>query len=198
MANTPVYGWPYQGLSDPPNGAGLGESLALAAEATVQAQVAALQTLIDFLRNKPAAQVRQSVAQSLTTGVYAGLTFTVETVDSDPAGTGGHSTSVNTSRYTAVYAGTYRVGGVFAVSDAAGGYRSCRWAVNGTPLDASASLVLPLGGGVSLHLPAPSILVPLGVGDYIELQGQQNSGGAVNTAVAAELASSMSIDWVRL
>lgn len=34
-AITPVYGWPYQSLPDPPDGAALGQNLALAVEATV-------------------------------------------------------------------------------------------------------------------------------------------------------------------
>jgi hypothetical protein len=37
LATTPVYGWDYQSLSDPPNGATLGQNLALDAEATVAA-----------------------------------------------------------------------------------------------------------------------------------------------------------------
>ena len=49
MATTPGFGWPYQTLSDPPNGAILGEDLALAIEATVQSQVAALATRLDTI-----------------------------------------------------------------------------------------------------------------------------------------------------
>ena len=40
MPTTPTYGWRYQGLSDPPNGALLGQNLALDAEATVVANAA--------------------------------------------------------------------------------------------------------------------------------------------------------------
>lgn len=42
---TPVYGWPYQQLPDPPDGAALGQNLALAIEATVQAQAALITSL---------------------------------------------------------------------------------------------------------------------------------------------------------
>lgn len=56
MATTPGYGWPYQALADPPNGAALGEDLALAVEATVQANAAtaaaastALDTRLDVI-----------------------------------------------------------------------------------------------------------------------------------------------------
>jgi hypothetical protein len=37
MPNTPVYGWPYQSLTDAPDGPALGEDLALAIEATLSA-----------------------------------------------------------------------------------------------------------------------------------------------------------------
>jgi hypothetical protein len=37
VANTPVYGWPYQTAADAPNGPTLGQNLALAIESTVQA-----------------------------------------------------------------------------------------------------------------------------------------------------------------
>lgn len=45
MATTPVYGWPYQSLTDAPNGADLGEDLALGIEATLAALAAQVTTL---------------------------------------------------------------------------------------------------------------------------------------------------------
>lgn len=45
MANTPVYGWPYQSLTDPPDGPNLGEDLALGVEATLAALAAQVTTL---------------------------------------------------------------------------------------------------------------------------------------------------------
>lgn len=57
MGTTPVYGWPFQGLTDPPDGADLGESLALAIEATVAAmaaQIATLQTDVTALQTATA------------------------------------------------------------------------------------------------------------------------------------------------
>jgi len=49
LATTPVFAWRYQGLSDPPNGAILGENLALDTEATVaglDARLAAAEALL--------------------------------------------------------------------------------------------------------------------------------------------------------
>lgn len=197
MPNTPVYGWPYQGLSDPPNGAVLGEGLALGIEATLQTQISTLQALIDFVRNKPAAELRQTVAQSISDSTWTSLTFTTEDLDTDPAGTGGHSTSVNTSRYTAVYAGWYLLGGGYSSAVNATGQRGTRWAVNGLVVSASRAFIAATAA-VGFELPARMKRVFLNVGDYVELQVWQNSGAPLNTDTSsAEVGSSMSIAWDR-
>lgn len=152
---------------------------------------------IAFLMNKPAAVVRQTVVQALTTATFTSITFTTEDLDDDPAGTGAHDTAVATSRYTAVYAGWYRCSGGVCFDSNATGQRGSRWAVNGTGVSASAVLISTFSGNI-VSVPAMSRLVFLNVGDYVELQGYQSSGGNINTFVSAEFASSMSITWERL
>lgn len=52
MATTPLFFWPYQALTDPPNGASLGSDLALAIEstmATIPASVANHQSRLDAI-----------------------------------------------------------------------------------------------------------------------------------------------------
>jgi len=152
---------------------------------------------IRFLLNKPIAELRQTVAQSLASGAWQSLTFTTEDVDTDPAGTGGHSNSVNTSRYTAVYAGWYLCSGGVGFDASAVGDRGIRWMVNGTAV---------LGSGVFLATsPLLTTLVParvkrilLNLGDYLEMQAWQDTGGALNTNVSGENQSSMSIAWDRV
>jgi hypothetical protein len=66
LPNTPVFAWPYHGLSDPPNGASLGQALALAAESTVSAidaRVLALEAALPYR------------ARQITGGVVASVTF---------------------------------------------------------------------------------------------------------------------------
>ncbi len=77
MATTPTFGWPYQGLSDPPNGALLGQNLALAIESTVaavdtvaDAAAADIVTLEAFM-NRVLAAAKASVATSQTTASAA-------------------------------------------------------------------------------------------------------------------------------
>lgn len=149
-----------------------------------------------FLFSKPAAELRQTVAQSIPNVTWTSITFDVEDLDSDPAGTGGHSTSSNTSRYVAVYAGWYRVSGGVEFAINATGQRACAWAVNGTLVAASRTLISATAA-LGMGVPAKTKLVFLNIGDYVEMQVYQNSGGALNTAVVAEGAPSMSVVWER-
>lgn len=149
-----------------------------------------------FLLNRPAAELRQTVVQSIPNVTWTSITFTTEDLDTDPAGTGGHDNVTNTSRFTAVYAGWYRLSGGVEFAVNATGQRAAAWAVNGTLLNAGRTLIgatAALGMGV----PARTKLLFLNVGDYVELQVYQNSGGALNTAVVAEGAPSMTVVWER-
>ncbi len=156
---------------------------------------AALAAVSTFLLRRPHAQLRQIVNQSLANLTWASITFTTEDVDDDVSGTGGHSNSTNPSRFTALYAGWYLLGGTVAVVASATGSRGARWAVNGSAIAEGATL-LPAIATVSTQVPAPVVQVYLNVGDYVELQGFQNSGGALNTDVTAGDQSSMSVLWI--
>jgi len=149
-----------------------------------------------FLFSKPAAELRQTVAQSIPNVTWTSVLFDTEDLDSDPAGTGAHSTSSNTSRYVAVYAGWYRVSGGVEFAVNATGQRGCAWAVNGTLVTASRTFISATAA-TGMGVPARTKLVFLNVGDYVELQVYQTSGGALNTAVVAEGASNMSVVWDR-
>jgi hypothetical protein len=150
-----------------------------------------------FLFKRPMARLRQVVAQSLTNGVPTALTFTVHDVDQDWAGGAGHSDSVNTSRYTANYAGWYQVsGGVSFVANATGA-RGCYWAVNGSLSLGVEDIGAPTPGGATHGQPARTELLYLNVGDYVELWALQISGGALNTAVGGSATgSTMNVLWV--
>lgn len=80
MATTPVYAWPYQTLSDRPDGPNLGEDLALAIEATVAAlaaTVAALSTTVTAIQttltNRIPQQASVATSQTTTSTTYTDL-----------------------------------------------------------------------------------------------------------------------------
>lgn len=155
------------------------------------AELNALVAAISFNLNPPIARLRQTSAQSLTNG--APTAITMDTHDEDSVN--GHSTSSNTSRYTAVYAGWYRVSGGVSYAVNSTGVRAAYWYVNGSVINGSEAMG-PSSTAVFHSTSARSTLVYLNVGDYVELYGYQTSGAGLNTAVSGQSSSSMSVEWV--
>lgn len=143
---------------------------------------------LDKLENPPLAVLQQTVTQSIPNGAWNTLTFDTEIVDTY----GGHSTVTNTSRYTCQLAGWYRVGGRAAFNGNATGSRGCRVHINGAFIQGAATLV---GAGTLAGIPECFHLLYLNVGDYVEIAGGHNSGGALSTAYAGESASMMYVKW---
>jgi hypothetical protein len=150
---------------------------------------------LKFLTRRPFARLRQIVAQTLTTSTFTGITFTSADIDSDWIGGTGHSNSVNTSRYTANYAGWYQASGGVAYAANATGRRVAAWAVNGARVNGSQAVVQATTA-FDIEVPARTEFVFLAVGDYLELQGFQESGGNLLTNVSADAQSTMNVIWV--
>lgn len=151
---------------------------------------------VSFLLNKPAAELYSVAGQSIPNGAQTALTFDTEKLDSDPSGTGGHSTAVNTSRYTAVYPGWYRVYGRYSYLNNATGVRTVSLAVNGAQLVGTVATG-PVPTAAFNQCVATSALVFLNVGDYIEILVLQTSGGALQTDVSFSANPNMTVEWVR-
>jgi hypothetical protein len=86
VATTPVYAWPFQTLPDLPNGASLGQNLALAVEAKVQSlegRIASLE-LLTPLEVRMGCTLRRVANQTLPD--LATTTISWDTEDSDPFG----------------------------------------------------------------------------------------------------------------
>lgn len=148
---------------------------------------------INFFVNPVIAVLRQTVAQSLTSAVFTSINMDTEDIDRD----GGHSTVTNTSRYTAQTAGWYEALACVHYSANVTGRRITRWAVNAAALLASFTSMASVATGTgSTGMDAVPRRVFLNVGDFLEVQGFQDSGGALNTQVGAENASYFSVLWV--
>ena len=150
-----------------------------------------------FLARRPAAMLRQTAAQSIPNGSWTPVTFGVEDLDDDPDAVGGHSTSTNTSRYTARYPGWYRVGGGVGIVSNATSIRGLAVAKNGTRVLGS-DVMVPAGSGASTRIATRAILVALAEGDYVELHAWQSSGGSLNTSVVDQEQPSLAVTWDRL
>ncbi|MFE2323578.1 hypothetical protein ACFXD5_06590 [Streptomyces sp. NPDC059385] len=144
---------------------------------------------LDRLENPPIGVFQQQVTQSVATGVWSVLTFDTEITDPY----GGHSTVTNTSRYTCQLAGWYRVTGRAAFNANATGSRGARVHLNGSFIIGAANLC---GAGTLAGLVEVSHVLLLAVGDYVEIAGGQNSGGALSTQFANEGASMMYVQRI--
>lgn len=165
--------------------------------AVTTTQLNQLAQAVTFLQNPPRFRGRQTSAQTLTSSVWASILLDTEDIDQDPSGTTGHSTSTNTSRFTAVYAGWYLLpgSGVGQSSMATpSGRRGARWAVNGSAVRGSGQLFLTTSTAAGA-INARGILVFLGVGDYVELQGFFEGGGTLLLSVGDHLEPSADVIW---
>lgn len=147
---------------------------------------------LSFLLAKPIFQGRQTSAQTLTTGTFTAITFDAEDVDS----ANGHSTSSNTSRYTAQYAGWYFQSGGMTYAANATGRRINRTLVNGSSV-ISGSLSGIAGNASLIGYALRGTKIFLNVNDYVETFGFQDSGGNLATFVSnAEYQPTFGMDWM--
>ena len=145
---------------------------------------------LNYLLAKPILKVRQTGAQSIPNNAHTAQLFDAEDVDSS----GMHSTSVNTSRATAVYPGYMSPSGGISFAGNATATRGSYWAKSGTPINGSNTLQSAVQA-TAYQAATRADLVFFNVGDYCELFVYQNSGGALNTSVTAQEQPSMAMRW---
>lgn len=130
-----------------------------------------VKTAFDFLKAPPVFAVSDP-STSIPTAAYTALTFTGETADTDA----GHSTTVNTARYTAATAGYFS--GVATVEFDSGGASSRRVigirknGAAGDPTEGRQDIYAVTG----VACLSVAFLTPMVVGDYIEVVAYQDSG----------------------
>ena len=132
---------------------------------------------INFLIAPPRCHAYQNAAQTLTTSTFTSVLLDTEEVDTDAI----HSTVTNTSRFTIATAGRYRFIGQIDFASNASGYRIARLTKNGSGTAIANNYAISVGAAAMGVQVVDEILCA--AGDYIELQGWQNSGG--NLALVA-------------
>jgi hypothetical protein len=125
---------------------------------------------INFLLMLPIATVYQTVPQTFGgANSLNAITFDQTAVDSY----GGHSNTVNPSRYVAQVAGFYLVGGaiVFGASTS-GTYRKAQIYVNGNAVAYSVAQLSQVSSGTfTTTVPISPAIVYLNAGDFVSLYG---------------------------
>jgi hypothetical protein len=154
---------------------------------------------LTFLLDPPRCVAYATAAQSIPNSSFTSLALAAEDVDNEAtashlSGTGMHDLVTNNSRLVARTAGTYMCTGMVAWAANATNRRGTRWAKNGVALARSQQLQ-PAAAAVGLAIPARTIYLPLAVGDYVELQAFQDSGGALSTDVTSPSGVEAAVRW---
>jgi len=141
----------------------------------------------------PFCQGVQNTAQTLTTAVYTNISFDGESVDT----LGIHDTATNNSRFViGKKLGWWRIDANIAYNANATGDRRCQITRNGTVINGSLSIVTSPSATFN-SASIPGVLVEATtVTDYIEIQGQQSSGGNLATIVSGGFRSRVSLTYV--
>lgn len=142
----------------------------------------------------PSTRVYNSTTQGIANTTATAVTFDSEEWDDLAM----HSTSSNTSRFTAQKAGKYRfTGHAFFAADA-DGYRYGWFRKNGsTDIPGSGDRTLSPGGtgGISVR---PECIVQLNAGDYVEMMVEHSAGEtrAIGSASLIPIQSAVSVEYL--
>ncbi|MFI1535585.1 C1q-like domain-containing protein [Streptomyces anandii] len=137
---------------------------------------------LTFLLNPPAFLGYQGSAQSTPNNTATPINLDSEQFDTY----NGHSTSSNTSRYVAQVAGYYFVYGSVTWQTNASGIRVCQLAKNGTAVTGAYTATTTTSFNATANT---ACIVQLNANDYVEVWGNQNSGGALSTQTGATCSS---------
>lgn len=148
-------------------------------------------TGISFLENPPIAQLYQTSGQSVPSGSNTAVTFDSTLVDTY----GGHSNSVNNTRYTAQVAGWYLCCGLVAFPQNNNGGRSANLQKTGVAIQSSL-VQQPPSTVFNCIMTTPSVLTFMNVGDYIEVIAEHNAGVGLTLVTGAPAGSGLSVVWV--
>jgi hypothetical protein len=144
----------------------------------------------DFILGPPVFDGYQANAQSVASGSWTSLSIDTEILDSD----GSHSNITNNTRFTCVVAGTFLFLGTAAFTANSTGVRGSRFALNGTSIRGTQTNTNTCSSSVWAE-PCWAV-TPMFIGDYVEIQGFQNSGGALNTYNGADCTTSFAAYWI--
>jgi hypothetical protein len=136
------------------------------------------------------------LAQAITAGIFgisgswATMIWDAEIIDRD----GMHSMTTNASRLTAQTAGYYDVQGVITYVSNATGARGVRLQINGSNSQGRAS-ACQAANGLWHGQPIASVVF-LNIGDYLEMQGVQVSGGSLNASLLSDGSPFITCRWI--
>lgn len=138
--------------------------------------------------NGPSTRVFNSANESINDSVNTVLTFDSERYKSDTAM---HSTSSNTGRLIAPFAGRYLITGHISFASNSSGARIVLVRYNGT-----ATLAQETQQAVGQSEMSIATVYKMASNDYVELLAQQQSGAALNVMAVAASSPEFTLSWL--
>lgn len=148
---------------------------------------------LNYTNNPPIATLTQMTAQSINSAAATAIALDTTVLDSY----NGHSNTTNNSRYVGQEPGFYLVSGMVCFAANATADRKAQIYKNGSAIGGAQGqgpASNASGDGTSICTPTFEIYLN-GAGDYIELYGTQNSGGALQTSPNTSNICSLTIWW---
>lgn len=157
------------------------------------AAAAEINAVLNFLLDPPSAKAYaggDTNHNSSGTANWITVALNSETYDNDSI----HSNVTANSKLTVVTAGVYDVAGALSFDANATGTRAARLLLNGT--DQIAQTRVGASPNLGTNVPVWALEVSLDVGEYVQLQGAQNSGGNLDMKAGEDL-TWLAIRWRR-
>ena len=127
----------------------------------------------------PKCRVFNSASVAIVTSTPTVLTFDSENFNTD----NNHRTTANPSRLTCQTAGTYLIGGQVVFATNGNGSRLADIKLNGGNVIASQKTLSATASPAMVHVVT---IYQLSVGDFVELEATQGSGGALNVQAESD------------
>lgn len=149
----------------------------------LQVLAADVDALLTLLVTKPRFKIVQTAAQAFANATWTSVTFDGEDA-AVPDTANGHDNVTNNSRYTvqAGHSGLWLISGKMSWANSTTNRRQTRYRINGATVIVG-SEVAHAPASSAPQTPAPTMVMNLVAGDYIELQASQDSGGSLNSGI---------------
>ena len=145
-------------------------------------------------REVPQARVYHNAAQAITTGMLTPLAFNSERYDRGTPSNNMHDTAVNNTRLVARVPGLYRVTAHVEWAAHATGKRELHLKLNGATYIGSIGYPTEPTGVTYMTVSTEWPLTT--VGDYVEVEAYQDSGGNLNVNSAASYSPEFLMTWI--
>lgn len=160
-------------------------------EVISETKLDSISTVLDYLAAPPLAILGRSSNQSISASTYTAVEWNTETYDT----VAGHSTVTNTSRYTAVYPGLYKVSAAVPFVANTEAYKLHCYFQHSTGTEYFGGALFKSTNATNPGVNG-SAIIPLNVGEYMEVYVWHNKSGVSSIDSSYHGGPRWYIQWV--